>query len=66
MTHAQLQTAISASFRAFHAMKPSEQEAVLLALDFVRITVPRPVRDWKATMLADELIREDAKRRASK
>ena len=66
MTHAQLQTAISASFRAFHAMKPVEQEAVLMALDFVRITVPRPNRDWNAAMLAHRLIQEDAARRASK
>lgn len=66
MTHAQLQTAISASFRAFQLLTKHEQEAVLDALAFIRVTIPRPAKDWDTAMLAHRLIQEDAARRASK
>lgn len=66
MTHDQLQIAISASFRAFQALRPAEQEAVLAVADFYRKTHPRLTRDWSSLILADQLIREDAARRSSK
>lgn len=62
MTPATAQLAISAGFRAFRMLEKDEQAAVLETLDFFRRTQPLKTKNWPAEMLADRLIREDAKR----
>lgn len=64
MTAQRLQTAISAGFKAFGLLDKHEQEAVLEALAFIRVTIPRPAKDWDTAMLAHRLIKEDAARRS--